>query len=162
MRQLYRFLTLSTAERRLLVRAVVVLAFVRLSLGLVPFPTLRRLVVGRLDRGRTAPSGDRGAVDQVVWAVTAASQHAPGWTTTCLSRALTVQAMLAHRGYQSRLHVGVMRDARGKLEGHAWVEGEGRILIGGTAADIVRFSPLAAFDSEPGKPLATESVRARR
>jgi hypothetical protein len=59
---------------------------------------------------------------------------------------LTVQALLARGGYPSRLHVGVIRGQQGEVEGHAWVECEGRILIGGTASEIGQFTPLAAFD----------------
>ena len=159
MRQLYRFLTLPPGERRLLMKAALLLALIRLSLGMVPFPVFRRLVVGRQRVGLVAANGDRRLADQVVWAVTAVSQRAPCWASTCLSRALTLQAMLAHRGLLSRLHVGVMRDLQGKLEAHAWVEREGRILIGGTPADIDRFSPLAAFDVEPKEPVAIETAQ---
>lgn len=146
MRLLYRFLTLTPIERGLLVKASFLLVLIRLSLGLVPFPTLCRLLIGRPRSGRAAANDDRGLTDQIIWAVTAASRRAPRWMTTCLSRALTVQAMLAHRGYPSRLHVGVTRDPQGKLEGHAWLERQGRILIGGSVAEVTRFSPLAAFE----------------
>jgi hypothetical protein len=103
---------------------------------------------------------DRRLTDQVLWAVTVASGRAPRWTT-CLSQALTVQAMLARRGLSSRLHVGVVRGDHGELEGHAWVEREGRIVIGGSAAEVARFSPLATFDVDAvsGSPLLAVQER---
>jgi hypothetical protein len=160
MAKLYKFLTLSPTERHLVVRAAFLLAFIRLSMGLVPFRTIRRLVVG--PRRTVSGRGNRQLYDEVVWAVTAASQRLPRWATTCLSSALTVQAMLARLGYPSRLHVGVMRGARGQLAAHAWVEHEGRIVIGGSAADLRRFSPLTAFDVEEGESRASERMHGGR
>jgi hypothetical protein len=147
MRLLHRFLTLAADERRLLVKASFLLAMIRLGLGLVPFTTLRRMAVGRTRSGGRSANGDRLRADQIVWAVTVISDRVPGWTT-CLSRALTVHAMLARSGHPSRLHVGVVRGRHRELEGHAWVEREGRILIGGSASEVAHFARLAAFDVE--------------
>lgn len=148
MRLLRKFLALAPVERRLLVKATCLLAMVQLGLGRVPFTMLRRRLVTRHtgDGGRPA-DGQRQFADLVVWAVTAASRRVPG-RTTCLSRALTVQALLARGGCPSRLHVGVIRGKQGEVEGHAWVECEGRILIGGAASEIGQFTPLAAFEVE--------------
>jgi hypothetical protein len=140
-----RFLRLSRDERRLLMRATFLLAAIHLSLGRMPFTMLRRLVMSRCRPGPMA--GNRALSERVVWAVTAAAERIPG-PPTCLSRALAVQAMLARRGYPSRLHVGVTRDGQGKVEGHAWVESEGQILIGGSPLNIQHFTRLAAFDAE--------------
>ena len=161
MQFLRRLAGLSRGERRLLVRATILTALVQLALGRVPFSTLRRLVT----RGRHHDNGsredDRGLADQVVWAVTAASRRVPG-QATCLSRALTVHALLHRRGCPSRLHIGVVR-SQGTLAAHAWVESGGRILIGGTESEIGRFTPLAAFDAERAcAPRSGSPVRASR
>jgi len=148
MRLLRRFLALTLDERLVLIKATFWLAVVQLALGRLRFVTLHRLVT-RGGRSGVRLSCDRVVADQVVWAVTVAGRYVPG-PTTCLSRALTVQGMLARLGYPSRLHVGVVRGKHGEVEGHAWVECEGRILIGGTASEIGNFSPLAVFDVEPG------------
>jgi len=162
MQFLRRLAGLSRGERRLLVRATILTALVQLALGRVPFSTLRRLVT----RGRHHDNGsredDRGLADQVVWAVTAASRRVPG-QATCLSRALTVHALLHRRGCPSRLHIGVVRGNQGALAAHAWVESGGRILIGGTESEIGRFTPLAAFDAERAcAPRSGSPVRASR
>jgi hypothetical protein len=158
MRLLSRVLTLTGEERRLLVMAVAWLAMIRLALGRLPFTTLRRLAIGR-PRNPAAPPRGGEFIERVVWAVAAASRRAPGWTT-CLTQALTVQAMLARRGYPSRLHIGVTRSSQGELDGHAWVEYEGDILIGGSVPELARFVPLAAFDIETIGPLAPSSFEA--
>jgi hypothetical protein len=147
MRPLRKFLALAPIERRVLVKASVLLALIQVGLGRMPFTVLRRLITpGATNEGRRR--GDsREYADAVAWAVMAASRRVPG-ATTCLSRALTVQAMLARGGCPSRLQVGVSRGKRGEVEGHAWVEYQGRILIGGTPDEIAQFTRLAAFDVE--------------
>jgi Transglutaminase-like superfamily len=147
MRLLPKFLALSRDERRLLIRATLLTSVVQVSLGRLPFTMLRRLVTGGRRNDNKGAAGDPMLATQVVWAVTAASRRVPG-SATCLSRALTVHAMLLRRGYPSCLHIGVIRSGQGELEGHAWVESEGRILIGGTASEIGHFTPLAAFGAE--------------
>lgn len=157
MRLLRRFLALSPAERRLLVRATVLLTLIQLGLGRMSFTVLRRLVTRDAGNGGRSAEDPHAFADLVVWAVTAASLRVPG-RTTCLSRALAVQALLARRGFPSRLQVGVVRDKQGEVEGHAWVECKGRILIGGTPWEIGQFTPLAAFDVETAvrlRPVAT-------
>jgi Transglutaminase-like superfamily len=159
MRVLRKFLTLSWDEWRLLVGATLLATVIQLSLGRLPFTMLRRLVTsGRRDDGQNA-AVDPVLANQVAWAVTAASRRVPG-PATCLSRALTVHAMLLRRGYPSRLHIGVVRGGQGELDGHAWVESAGRILIGGTASEIGQFTPLAAFGVEPAVQGTVGSVQA--
>ena len=162
MRLLRKFTALSSDERRLLVRALLFASAIQLVLGRLPFTMLRRIVVR--DRGSVGhvAGTDPSFPDRVVWAVTVASRRAPG-SATCLSRALMVHAMLARRGYPSRLHIGVVRARPRALEAHAWVEREGRILIGGTVSQIGEFTPLAAFGPETSHPRsAVESMRAGR
>jgi hypothetical protein len=151
MRPLSRFLRLPSGERRLLTEAVLLLLLIQVSLKRVPFAMLRRLLVRSHAGSGRSPEADQLVVDQAVWAVTAASQRLSRWTT-CLTRGLTLQAMLARRGCRARLHVGVGRGVQGELEGHAWVEREGRVLIGGPAVEVARFSRLATFEVEAVSP----------
>jgi hypothetical protein len=149
MRPLSRFFGLSSDERRLLLGALFLVGFVRLLQGRLRFTTLRRLVVGRPRRLLAAPAEAERVADRVVWAVSAVSARAGCWTT-CLTQALATQALLARRGVGSRLHVGVVRGAAGQVEAHAWVERDGRVLVGGTAADVARFAPLTVLDVADG------------
>jgi hypothetical protein len=47
----------------------------------------------------------------------------------CLTKALVLQRMLARRGFTSEVVVGVASDA-GALLAHAWLERDGRVMIG--------------------------------
>jgi hypothetical protein len=118
-RQLLKFVALSREDRRLLSCAIAAMALFRLGLGGVSIERLR-LWAGR--------SGTRGrSVERIVWAIEKAARLTPA--TTCLSVALASQFLLSSNGHASELHVGVSRTA-GKFAAHAWVEHEGRVLIG--------------------------------
>ncbi len=140
MKRLRKFLDLPPAERGLLVKAAILLWAIMLGLWLLPFQTFRRL----LARVTQAPTGWREAnqlsPDRIVWAVAVASRHMPG-ARTCLAQALAAQVLLARRGHPVRLRIGVAKGEGGRLEAHAWVESEGRIVIGGVG-DLLRYNPL--------------------
>ena len=122
------------------------LAVIQLGLGRISFRRLRRLLT-RSPRARHQAAVSPGFMDSVSWAVTAASRRMPG-APMCLSQALAVQVMLARRGFASRLRVGVARGGLGQVEGHAWVEHEGRVLIGGAAMRVDSFTPILALHGD--------------
>jgi hypothetical protein len=124
-----KLLFLSPRDRLLLFESALLLAAVRLGLWLLPFRTLYRLlgIVKPECTKSNAPA--RPSSERIVWAVTVASRCVP--RATCLTQAMATQLWLARRGYQATLHIGVARSQGGRLEGHAWVESEGKVVIGG-------------------------------
>ena len=53
----------------------------------------------------------------------------------CLTQALVLQYLLLRRGEDSaQLHIGVTKGEDEDLQAHAWVERDGRVLIGGADA----------------------------
>jgi hypothetical protein len=58
----------------------------------------------------------------------------------CLVQALAARWLLARRGIASDLHIGVLKNDDA-LEAHAWLERDGRVLVGGAASPAV-FHPL--------------------
>ncbi len=146
MRPLRKFVSLSPAERRLLVTVVLLLTLIRLGLKLLPFRTLWRL----LSKGGPIFIGcfegyDAGP-DRIAWAVTVAGRYVLG-VRPCLAQALTAQLLLRWQGCPARLHFGVARDDRGQVQAHAWVEANGRVVIGGSASELERYIPLLAVDA---------------
>lgn len=139
-RRVGRFLRLPTAERRCLVQAAILLESIWLGLRLVPFPTLRNLLDGMVQAPSRRRVGDQLSADQVVWAVTVASRYLPG-DKTCLVQALAARLLLARHGHSTHFHIGVAKDDAGQLQAHAWVEGDGRVLIGSTD-DLARYTTL--------------------
>jgi hypothetical protein len=126
MNQLQRFAALPSGERRLLARAGLAVAAVRVALWLLPFRWL-------CERASAAPAALRRPGElparKLAWAVDVVARRIPG--ASCLTQALALQWLLVRQGERSRIHVGVSRsDPRG-LHSHAWVEVGGEVLIGG-------------------------------
>jgi Transglutaminase-like superfamily len=69
----------------------------------------------------------------VAVAIDTAAARLPERVTTCLPRACAAHVMLARRGMESRLRIGVARTLQGGVTAHAWIEAGG-IQIGLDAA----------------------------
>lgn len=57
------------------------------------------------------------------------------FTPTCWKRAPVLHRFLALRGIRTRIVFGVRREDRQALDGHAWLEAEGRPLLEAVAPD---------------------------
>jgi hypothetical protein len=126
-----RFLNLPHAKQMLLIQVVALLGAIRLGVWLVPFGTIRR-VLGRIARRGSLNSSaeeEATAIARVVQAVETAGRHCPA-IATCLTQALAAHVLIGRAGYQSDLRIGITRDDRGKFVAHAWLENNGKVLIG--------------------------------
>ena len=143
---LHKIRQVSPRERLLLAEASATMPCVHAIQQLMPFKRWRTL----LERGdAVAPDGvDRPSIEQIVWSVRIASRYVPG-EYKCLPNAYTAHLMLHRYGYPSQIHVGVARDPQGKVEAHAWVECEGRTVVG-ELDDMHRFVPFPPL-SKVGK-----------
>jgi hypothetical protein len=109
--------------------------FVRLGLWLLPFRVVKERVEKITAASANSSSGppttqDLQVVLRVASSVRRASRYVPA--ATCLTQALATQLLLARRGQVSRLRIGVSKGQGGELKAHAWVESQGRIVIGQT------------------------------
>jgi hypothetical protein len=139
MNRLRKFLHLPWPDRLLLIRAALLLGAIRLGLRLLPFQTLCQLLT-RLSPNTSMAGGiERGAPNKVAWGVVLASRYLPG-RHTCLAQALATQVLLARCGCESNLRIGVAKGAAGRLQAHAWVESQGRVVIG--AGQLARYQLL--------------------
>ena len=146
MERLRKFLRLPAADRRLLVKALLIVGAARLGLWVLPFPVLRRLMA-RLSRCTAAPSrAEPAELGQISWAVTAVSRYVP--EATCLTQALATKLLLCWRGQQASLRIGVARSEAGQFIAHAWVECNGRVVIGGPASHLRQYALLPAYGEE--------------
>lgn len=139
MSSIRKFLVLSPDEKKLLIRATWLLWVCRLGLWLLPFKALRRHLA-KLERPK--PSGLKGGVidiDKIIWAVALASRYVPA--ATCLTQALAGQVLLNQHCAPALLRIGVMKNQRGAFRAHAWIESQGRVVIG-NAPDLALFIEL--------------------
>jgi hypothetical protein len=144
MRRLRTFLGLSRGDQWLLVGVALLLGATRLGLWLLPFPAVRRIVARAARPVRGEAAADPSALGRLAWAVAVASRAVP--RATCLTQALAAQVLLRRRGYPAALRIGVARGAGGRFEAHAWVESEGRVIVG--AAPPGRYTPLPALEGD--------------
>lgn len=140
MPSLRRFAVLSWSEQWLLLRALFLIAVLRVSLWTIPFGLLQRISFRppRKRSGAMSPA-------KLAWAVSAVSRRMPG--ATCLTQAIATQILLARSGYQSRVEIGVAKNERSDFEAHAWVVCGDSVLIGGPVTD--RYTRLAGWEVRP-------------
>jgi len=125
MSQVSKFFNLSMVEQRLLVKAVILLWIIRFGQWLLSFQTLCCLLNYVSNRQRSNNSFPQ---DKIAWAVGAVSRYV--LKATCLTRALAAQFLLQQEGYQAILRIGVNKSKDDDLQAHAWVESQGKVLIG--------------------------------
>jgi hypothetical protein len=145
MGRLRKLLCLPSADRHLLIKAVLLVGVVRVGLWLLPFRTWRRILTGRAQTNCQLQLEDANFIARVVWAVRTASRYVPA--ATCLTQALATQALLCRRGHPTSLHIGVARSKAGEFQAHAWVEYQGKVVIGGRGA-LSHFTPLLSLGEE--------------
>lgn len=146
MKLLYRLLHLETSDRQLLVATFVLLVTIRLGLWLLPFPTWRRLLTQATQARANLQQVEPTSINKVVWAVSVASRYMPGGVK-CLARALATQVLLNWYGHAAKLCLGVAKGEEGKLEAHAWVESQGKVVMGGLS-NLSSFTPLSCFEGD--------------
>lgn len=116
----------------------------RIALWVLPFRVVRRLLA-RFARESPASKEERATVGRIVSAVTAASRYAP--VANCLPQALVAKLMLARHGHDATVHIGVTRIETGRFQAHAWVESNGRVVIGGSR-ELFRYTRLPSVEGE--------------
>jgi hypothetical protein len=141
MAALDQFLRLTPFGRRLFIKAWFLLSTIRLMLWLLPFQSTMRFLT-RFSQKTPAPRlPDCNAASQVGLAVARASRFVP--QATCLPQALAAQVLLKRLGFPAELRIGVAKNGARELQGHAWVENQGRIMVGEEGAEI--YFPLPAL-----------------
>ena len=131
----------SPREFWILGQALAAMTAARLAFGFAPLARVRRLVQMMLFVERPLAACRRCTQDEVIRAVVSAGKHCP-IGTTCLATALVGQALLQRHGHQTQLRLGVRRDLGGKFAAHAWLEREGKVVLGGPTAMVGSYTRL--------------------
>jgi hypothetical protein len=127
----------SLADVTLAAEAAIWLIWAKLALALFPFQWVVKTISGR--SRRDAREED---VAKISWAIKAAGRRIP-LQLTCLRQAFAAAWMLQSRGFAPCLKYGVCTAPDGSFLSHAWVEVNGRAVIGHEISD--HFTLLAAF-----------------
>jgi transglutaminase superfamily protein len=140
-----RLISLPASDWRLVLLSIPVVLGVRVALWLLPSATILAAVRLLVDGAERLDVARRPSLERVAWAIGAVSRRVP--RATCLTQAIAMQLVLRRYGYASRLCVGVGRDARGAFRAHAWVERDGRVVIGGDESLTLARLELSASHS---------------
>src|SRR5262249_3370253 len=135
-----------SADRRLLIRCACLLALIRVGLYLISLRRLQAFIARGPGWIRMARSSGCASVERIAWAVRAAARYVPG--ATCLPQALAAELMLVPNGHPARVRIGMTRTENRVLEGHAWVESDGAVVVGG--GDLARYTLVPALDGNRG------------
>ncbi|GAC1355309.1 MAG: hypothetical protein NVSMB42_13590 [Herpetosiphon sp.] len=145
MTALHSFFRLSTKQQRLITRTAVVLVAIRIALWVLPFRIVCKFVL------TAKPTASRLgfeaiSISDIAWAVTAVSRYVP--SATCLTQALAAHILVKHDGFPALLRIGVAKTSTGHFQAHAWLESEGRIVVGQLAnlTDFTILPPLRMLD----------------
>jgi hypothetical protein len=141
MKRIVKFLRLPFIEKRLLFKSAFLLLTFRAGLSLFSFKSMLSYLDGIKQRKKKLKDANNPSEEKIVWVIDVVSRYVP--YTTCLSKALTAQVLLKRYGHFSNLHIGVVKNDKGKLDAHAWVESQGKIIIG----DLKDLSRYTAFPS---------------
>ena len=136
-----KFFRRSGADRALLLRAVGVHAATAILLRLWPYGRVRALLESWFGKARVISDPDE-AERRVLWAVRTATVLVP-IGRTCLTEALTAQVLLRRYGCDASVRFGVrLTGTTAPVAAHAWLQREGRLLLGGSeSAAYVTLEP---------------------
>lgn len=131
---LKRYRDRTPEERRAVTRAGLLIVALQAVLKVLPF----QRVLDGVSRVARSNASERSGHDRhshfdrdlAVWAVEAAGRRLLS-RNPCLPKALAVLILFRRAGEPAELRLGVTREADGPVEAHAWVESEGRVVIGG-------------------------------
>lgn len=115
---------------RVLPAATFLVVGIRLALLVLPSGSVVRMVraVGARPVRSTASRNDQ---DALLGCIRRVSRLVPG--ATCLTQAVAGQILLQRNGYHATLRLGVRTGAQG-FAAHAWLEQDGRKILGQAAA----------------------------
>jgi hypothetical protein len=139
-RKLRTFFRFSPRQRRLTLSALGLVALARLGCWIVPF---RRLQTASQHLGRARERVTETSPEEIVQAVRLASRYVP--RATCLVQALATQVLLGRYGHIGEIHIGVALDPARQFRAHAWVESQGKVLIGGSE-ELTSYAPMLVLN----------------
>lgn len=131
---------LSSRERSLLLKALVLLPLVTLVLQLGGLKRTQAVLMRLPQPNLLVPTNAQvPLIISTVQMVQIAAQYSPWWTN-CLKKSLVLWYLLRHQGVASQLQIGVRLEAG--FQSHAWVEYQGRVI--GESQDVRQL--YTAFD----------------
>ena len=115
-------------EKLILAVSLVTVVAIRLCLTLVPFRLLRRGLFPLFSAVDVTTDVDWGRIYSIARSVRAASRVVPA--ASCLTQAVSGAILMRLSGQAVDIKIGVGRDESQKLIAHAWLEKNGKVILG--------------------------------
>jgi len=112
-------------------QSVLLIVLLRFMLSFFSFGNVRRYISTHIlqdEKGQRSGKRKHSRKDMVL-GVKLASKYLLR-VNRCLIESIVLWVLFKRHGYPADLHIGIRKDARAQLNGHAWVESEGIIAIG--------------------------------
>jgi len=137
--KLHKFLALPGLEKGLYLNAAFWLLVVKAGLYLLPFERLRGWMA-RFDE----PAGKPAEMEEMrttIQAIERIARVLAPLRINCLPQALVGHRLLGRKGFNVELKIGVLKPPGDQLIAHAWLEYQGRVILG----DLRGLEQFAAF-----------------
>jgi hypothetical protein len=118
-----KFRALSSENRRMLLEALGLMAFIPIGFRLIGVPRTKSALARWRRSPRTGPADPLPAIRAARRALVMV-KRATGLDGTCLSRSFALWTILGRRGIDADLQIGY-RKREGRIEGHAWLVYQG-------------------------------------
>lgn len=124
MSKILSFYKLSSDRKRLILKSMILICFIRLSLYLFSFSSVKKIskIFSKINNHKK----DTQSINDILWSVRVAANYVP--RATCLTQAITGQILLSRYNTSSKLKIGVMKEE--EFEAHAWLEIDKKIVLG--------------------------------
>ena len=140
MRDLRRYLRLTSFERRIVVQSFAGLVLTRAGLGVFGFGIWKRVAAAQA-RARSGGDGrDTDSLSAAVVRMHASAERRLFFKPSCLEHALVLWWLLRRQGVAAELRVGGRKE-QGRFEAHAWVEAGGA-PVGDAGETHRQFAPF--------------------
>jgi hypothetical protein len=138
-----KFLHLSATERSLLARLVLLLGAIRISLWVLPYGFVRRVLRKRGLASAFPQKLVHLPIERLGWAVQVASRPVPG--ASCLTQSFALQFLLTRAGHNSSICIGIIKNDRREFLAHAWVDCAGVVLLD-RPEEVARYTPILRWE----------------
>ncbi|MEL6581048.1 MAG: lasso peptide biosynthesis B2 protein [Cyanobacteria bacterium J06621_12] len=140
MKKLLKLLKLD--GKKLFLQAYIVMSLIRLGLLMLPFSRLQNMVLKSQQLTWLAIPGSGKTIRSIVIAVYRSGKYSPG-NPLCLARALTTAVLMNIYGFPYQINIGVAKGKSGKIEAHAWVTSQEKVIVG-NLPDLSRYVPMSS------------------
>ncbi len=145
LKRLGKFITLPLQTQWLLFKVAAVLLAIHLSLRFLPFRSVYRFASASQRSIQTRSEKEAFDEGRLIWAITRLSLQLLG-QESCLRQALTGLYFFSRAGMRVSLRIGVRKGMGDAVLAHAWIERDGKVLLGGTDNLLNHFIRLPDLD----------------